>query len=179
MSFLEACFSDRTKRLILEAGFYYGQILRYLQFFDRSRFIFLVYDDLQSDPLGTFQEVFETLGVDTGFIPAQHDRRINVGLSEQHASYYLRMVGGLVKRSFPHLFTMARRSLITRFLEKKIGRDSDVVSKKPLYLGVSRDDRTLLSEVYYEHDARLSEFLNRDLVGLWHNPVESSLQSDL
>jgi hypothetical protein len=174
MSLLEACFSERgRKNFLLESGFYYEHIMRYLELFDRSRFLFLIYEDLRAAPLDALQRVFRFLGVNPGFVPSQHDRRINAVLSRRHASHYLRLLGGFVKGRFPRLFLMARRSQLTLLLEEKIGRDSDVDPGASRYPSMSADDRARLSDVYSGHNRRLSAFLGRDLVGLWDRQVET------
>jgi hypothetical protein len=170
MGFLEACYAERTKRLtLLKAGFYYEQIMRYLGYFDRSQFLFLLYDDLQADPLGTVQRAFKFLDVDVGFVPSQVHQRVNAAMTKKRTGYCLRTLGGLVKQNFPRLFRLAQVVPVTRLIEEKIGRDSITDSKTPQYQSMSAEERTKLSSVYYEHDCRLADFLDRDLVGLWHN----------
>jgi hypothetical protein len=170
MSFLEACFSEAGKRLLLlEAGFYYEQIERYLRFFDRSRFLFLVHDDLEADPLGALRRAFEFVGVDPAFVPTQYRLRINAMMSQERVGFYLRRMGGLLKRKVPRLFSLAKHLPVARLVQKRIDRDGTTGLTKPGYPPMSAEDRSRLSRVYYDHDERLSEFLKRDLVSLWHS----------
>ncbi len=170
MSFLEACYSERIKRLLLlEAGFYYEQIMNYLNYFDRSQFLFLLYDDLQADPLGMFYKVFKFLGVDTSFVPSQYNQRVNAAMGQKGTSYYLRLLGGFVKQNLPAVFQFAKYLPVTALIQEKIGRDSVVDSQKPQYQSMSAEERAKLSSVYYEHNCKLADFLNRDLISLWHS----------
>jgi hypothetical protein len=171
VDFLDACFSESSEHHgLLEVGCYYEQIQRYLRCFDRSRLLILLYDDLQVDALATLQEVFEFLGVDGTYAPAQRHQRINATLSEHHLSFHLRRAGRFVKRRFPGLFLAARQSRLTRWVEEKVGRDSDVDAGAPLYPSLAAQERTVLLNHYYHHNRRLSELLGRDLIRLWHAP---------
>lgn len=171
VSLADACSSRRTElREVLEPGYYYEQIARYIAYFERSRLLLLIYDDLQVNPLGAMQAVYEFLGVDRTYVPAKLHRRINATLTDQHLSFHLRKVGGFIKRRFPHLFLAARRSRLTSWVEAKIGRDSDVDAEAPLYPSLAAQERAVLSDHYYDHNRRLSELLDRDLIRLWHTP---------
>lgn len=173
MGFLEACYSERTKRLLLlEAGFYHEQILRYLEYFDPSQFLIVLYDDLQADPLGTIQKVFRFLGVDAGFIPSQYNQRVNAAMMQKGTSHYLRLFGGFVKQNFPRLFQLAKHLPVTYLIQERIYRDSITDSKKTQYRSMSAEERAKLSRAYYEPDCKLADFLNRDLARLWHNLLQ-------
>lgn len=170
MSFLEACFSEKTKRLLLiEAGLYYEQIMRYLEYFDRSRFLFLLYDDLQADSLGTIQNAYNFIGVNPDFVPVQYNQRINAALAFRGGSFYLRLFGGLVKQNLPRLFKLAGRLPITSLIQEKISRDNNTDSKESLYQTMSTKERTTLANFYYEQNYKLSELLEQDLIALWHS----------
>lgn len=61
---------------IVSLGFYRDQIAEWLEFFDRSQFLFLVYEeDIVREPAGTVARVFDFIGVDSDFLPSGIDQR--------------------------------------------------------------------------------------------------------
>lgn len=52
-----------------QGGYYYKQLKRYFDKFDRQQIKIYLFDDLKSKPLGVVQDVFSFLGVDNTFIP--------------------------------------------------------------------------------------------------------------
>ena len=52
-------------------GFYYRQLCRYYQIFDRSQIQVFLYDDLKKDPAKFIRELYRFIGVDPDFLPAQ------------------------------------------------------------------------------------------------------------
>ena len=53
----------------LEQGFYYKQLKRYFDLFERSQFKIYLFEDWLSDKLGLMREVFDFIGVDPSFTP--------------------------------------------------------------------------------------------------------------
>lgn len=53
----------------IKANFYWLDLKRYFDLFDRSKICVILFDDLQSDPLRVAQEVYRFLGVDAAFEP--------------------------------------------------------------------------------------------------------------
>jgi hypothetical protein len=170
MSFLEACYSERTKRLLLlEAGFYYRHVRRYLEFFDRSQCLFLLYDDLKENPLQSLQRAFRFLKVDPDFVPSMYHQKMNVALMRKRGRYYcLRLFGGLIKQNCPTFFNLAKRLPIAHVIQARIAEERNVDSYERGYPSMSVEARTKLSAVYYEQNQKLANFLNRDLIQLWH-----------
>lgn len=58
-------------------GFYYEQLKRYYDRFDRDRIRIYLFDDLQRDPVALIQNIFEYLQVDPTFVP-QTDKQYNI-----------------------------------------------------------------------------------------------------
>ncbi len=52
-----------------QKGFYYAQVKRYFDTFDRDRVGVWLYEDLRDDTFGTLGEVFRFLDIDDGFVP--------------------------------------------------------------------------------------------------------------
>jgi hypothetical protein len=78
-------------RQILEWGLY-GRHLRHWSTCFPSERIHVVLDiDLARDPLGTIRLLYETLGVDPGFAPTAHRRRVNAGIYSYHRVRWQRL----------------------------------------------------------------------------------------
>lgn len=61
---------------IVTLGFYREQVAEWLEFFDRSQFLFLVYEeDIVRDCAATVARVFDFIGVDPDFLPSGVDQR--------------------------------------------------------------------------------------------------------
>lgn len=58
-------------------GFYYEQLKRYYDRFDRDQIRVYLFDDLQRDPVALIQNIFEYLQVDPTFVP-QTDKQYNI-----------------------------------------------------------------------------------------------------
>lgn len=172
MDFLEACYSVKTRRLkLIEAGFYYRQIARYLNFFNRSQFRFIIYDDLLADPLKCIQDVYQFLEINQNYVPSLYNKKINVGISDG-LSFYLRIIGGTLKQKFPGVFKTVRLLPGVNLIDEEIGKKRDVESENKQYADMTTEARQELSKIYYKEDQKLSSFLRRDLVSLWHNNVD-------
>lgn len=130
-------------------GFYYPQLERYYNLFERERIGVWLYEDLKADPLGVVQSVFRFLGVDDAFAPdtslRHNPARVprseaarfvlkamtlpGVGKALSHAPKARRLVQGRVLTEPPPLDPETRRGLIEGYredmgtLEKLIGRE--------------------------------------------------------
>lgn len=171
MSFLDACFSAETRQLLLlDAGMYGPQIDHYYHFFDRSRFHFLLYEDLRQDVLSSVQKIFAFLQVDSTFVPAAHNLRVNSSRIDNRLSYYLKLLGGQVKRRAPGLFIRAKQTAFLRRLEDRIERDGNSMvgeDKGADAFPISHQDYEHLAAYYLESNARTSELIGMDVFARW------------
>lgn len=54
---------------IIEYGFYYKHLQRYLEYFDKQQIYIMLLDDLKKDKLGMIRNLYDFLEVDTDFVP--------------------------------------------------------------------------------------------------------------
>lgn len=73
-------------------GFYFEWIQLYLRRFSADRFLFLIFDDLQKDPLSYIWSVYRFLEVDDRFRPKAAQRVINAATSRIVESSFLERV---------------------------------------------------------------------------------------
>jgi hypothetical protein len=55
---------------ILDFGFYHRHLSHYLEYFDRSRILIELFDDLRTEPLAAAQRAYRFIGVDDRYVPA-------------------------------------------------------------------------------------------------------------
>lgn len=142
---------------IIEHGFYYQHLQRYLQYFRREQMLILLYDDLTTDPQGFIQRIFEFLAVDPTFVPSVLEKRINESFRPQgvRASLIrkLNQVGLLFKPVLPKVqrgIAQLARTARNRIAERG---DSQVPPA----------ERVALAHLYREENEKLAKFLGRDL----------------
>ena len=62
---------------LIASGHYHTLISNYLEFFSRSQFHFILYDDIISDPAQVIRQLYEFLGVTSGYQSRLTAKRIN------------------------------------------------------------------------------------------------------
>ena len=55
--------------LYFNSGLYAEQINRYLELFSKKQILFILFEDLKTNPVSTTKQVYEFLGVDSSFVP--------------------------------------------------------------------------------------------------------------
>ena len=68
-------------------GFYYTQLKRYYEIFERDQLRVYLYDDLKDNPIGVVQDIFRYLGGDDTFIP-DNSWRFNPGGIPKNAALH-------------------------------------------------------------------------------------------
>jgi len=76
--------------LYFRSGLYSEQIERYYQWFERSRFLFVTFDELKSDALAVIGRVCEFLDVDPSFTPKIHVHNKGHGVRSPGWQFFLK-----------------------------------------------------------------------------------------
>lgn len=69
------CEYYNLSKEIIEAGFYYKQLRRYLHLFDRRQMLIMLYDDIRNEPEKCLKDILIFLDVDDLFEPNQANKR--------------------------------------------------------------------------------------------------------
>lgn len=127
-------------------GFYLEHLERYWRLFPRDQLLVLVFDDLELDPLAYARRVFGFLGIDDAISPASASHRIN-RLAPEVRSVAVDgpKVGG------PG--TISDRPMVA-------AADSDGAVS---HFRMSPQLRAQMRKLYFEHNRRLGDVLDRDL----------------
>lgn len=134
-------------------GFYYHQLRRYFQLFDRERIGVWLYEDFKSDPLAVLQEIFGFLEVDDSFAPDTSLRYNPSG----------------VPKNRPLQTALARLSRIKPYLHPRLSDAAVRIATKvrrwnmdaPAQL--SSQSRKRLIEVFRSDIEKLQELIRRNL----------------
>ena len=129
---------------ILALGFYYGQLLEWMKYFPRDRFLFLIYEeDIVQNKSQTLREVFCHLGVDDDFEPkdqfvVRNKRPCNLYM---YVNYYAPWLPG--KTRLNHIPILQRYKVPP--------------------ISVTADDRTTLYELFQPEYRKLEKLIGRSL----------------
>lgn len=136
-----------------QKGYYYEQLKRYFDIFDRGQIQVYLYEDLQANSTNVIQNIYNFVGVDNTFIP---------DLSRKNVS-------GTPKSRIVHdLFTKDNliKSLLKPFFPKQLRRNiADItirqnLGSKPM---LSYETRHKLLQLYREDILQLQDLIQRDL----------------
>jgi Sulfotransferase domain len=153
-------FLDGTRDAV-ERGFYYQQLTRYLEFFPRSAFLILIYEELVSDPASSLERMREFLGLTRGWSDAERllAERINAAPQPRFpAAFYLaRRFGAFLryKDLDPIVETVKRLGLLAIF------------GQRPTRPRMTPTSRARLEALYDDDIRRLEHLLQRDLRPWW------------
>ncbi|PIG94467.1 sulfotransferase [Gloeocapsopsis sp. IPPAS B-1203] len=133
-------------------GFYYKQLSRYLDLFDRSQIKVCLYEDLNTNPAGVIKDLFEFLEVDSSFEP-DVSRKYNVSVVPKN-QFFSDLLDNLkpIKPAMKTLLPDGVRHYVR----------SKVFDTPP---PISPEMRKQLVEEYREDILQMQELLGRDLSG--------------
>jgi hypothetical protein len=83
---------------VVDFGFYYRDLQRYLALFPRQQILIIFFEDLCADPAFTQRRVFQFLGVDTARVPPLPSGKVNEGVYAMPRLALLRLKNRLVYR---------------------------------------------------------------------------------
>jgi len=147
-------FEDKlhAKPEFIQEGFYFDQLVRFLELFPSDQMLVLLYDDIRDRP-GTFmKDIYEFIGVDPSIHTGFEHARINTAAGKRNLakSRLLWYVSRALSRA--NLHTAATR--LSQFNSKPIPT-------------MTPETRQRLIEVYRESNQKLGQLINRDL-SIWN-----------
>lgn len=161
----ESWLEDRD-RMHLHVGIYEPHIRRLGDIFGEDRVHVFLNDDLAQDPAGLCRRVYESIGLDTGFVPDL--ARVHNAAAEARSQVVARSVAGVLKsrgrikrtarRFIPHGLARRARHALLRINEKPF-------IPPPMH----EDTRKRLIDYYAPHNEALSQLIGRDL-SAWSTP---------
>ena len=136
-----------------KAGFYYAQVKRYFDTFERNQIKIYLYEDFEADSISIVQDIFQFLNVDDTFIPSL--TRVNVsGTPKSKTLHYLLTRDNSIKAIFKPLFPKQLRGRIAQGIQKQN------LGNKPT---ISPEFRQELIQSYRKDILKLQNLIGQDL----------------
>lgn len=148
-----------VSHLYVEVGMYYDQVKRYYDTFPHDQIKVILFDDFKKDATATMQEIFDFIGVDSGFQIDTTQRYNEAGMPRfGQLNYWLTQIGvyGLVKKIFPD---SAKNRIKALIYTKK-----DIPAIRP-------EERSQLEAVFKDDIQQLSQLIGRNLNHWFSNPI--------
>jgi AraC-like DNA-binding protein len=144
----------------LSRGFYYRQVVRFLDYVDKTRMFFLLVEDLKKDPEQGLRLLFDFLNVSKSFVPVNLNERFHKATVPK-SMFLLRRIlfekDTVEKRIMRRLMPWdgPRLKLRSKLLEWN--------QTEKNYMSLSDETRWRLSGVHREENQKLADFIGRDL----------------
>ena len=147
----------------IATGHYHTLISNYLEFFPRSQFHFILYDDICSDPAQVIRQLYEFLGVYAGHQSQFEAKRINTRRTCR--SSLLRNMLGFVSEQFKQGQTRLRinSALSTLGVHTMARWIADLNTKHVVTPPMNSIIRLRLIDAYTDEVCRLQSLIGRDL----------------
>ncbi len=142
------------------AGFYYEQLSRHYETFDRDQIRVYLYEDLRDDPIGLLRDLFRFIGVDEAFAGTLTAD----ALTKHEASSFPRSRALHHFLKYPNPFKSALKPLLPKGLRRtaRYRLRSWNLAKPP---ALSPKIRRNLTALYREDIEKLQDLIGRDLSG--------------
>lgn len=137
-------------------GFYYNQLKRYYDRFDRDQIRIYLFEDLHQDPITLMQDLFNYLEVDPAFIP-QTDQQYNVSQIPQNSQ-----LNQFIDR--PNLAKMILKPFIPKAWRDRL--KNNLKQKNAIKPKLDPELRHQLTQDYREDILKLQDLIQKDL-SLW------------
>lgn len=145
----------------LNDGCYYNHLQTYLKLFQRDRLYVVLTDDLKTDTPGTFTKLLTWLGVDPRLDEVDLTKKSNVASQPRYSLLNkLLLSRGSLKQAYKAVVPKKLQYEVAERLKKPL---LQMNSKALDYPPIQESTRARLREYFEPHNARLGEFLNRDL----------------
>lgn len=132
----------------VSAGFFYQQLRRYYDRFPPEQLKVFLYEELRERPLEVIAQVFEFLGVDSGFVPDMSTRFNVSGIPRSRTLHRILSGPNIVKRAAATLIPRRlRSSLKTRIKNLNLERQPLTTSTRQELIEIYRDDITQLQDL--------------------------------
>jgi hypothetical protein len=158
---ISADFFSKMHYSYVDRGFYYRQLLPFLEVLQPEQMLFLLSDDLQQDKNSVLNKCFNFLGVDSKISEIKtsiNHHAAKIPRSDFLLNEIVRRQDTLIKKIFRILIfnKMLRHKFRSKILDANL-RDNDGK------LSLQKKERLQLVEIYRDENRKLSKLLHRDL----------------
>lgn len=146
-----------SEEVYIRGGFYYAQLKRFFDVFDRRQIKIFLFDDFKQNPHQTIKEMFNFIGVDDSFVPNLETKFNQGGVPKSKGLYSLLFNSPLTavakKGIKPLLPQSARIKLESNLRNNLLSKPQPMTSQT----------RQVLQELYREDILKLEQLIERDL----------------
>lgn len=134
-------------------GFYYDQLKRYFDKFDKNQIKVYLYEDLETNGVGLLQDIFQFLGVDETFVPDVSTKHLVSAIPKNKVWHQILTKPNPIKAVF--------KAILPEDLGKRIAKNlrKQNLGKPQLAPEVRQE----LNQLYREDILKLQDLLGRDL----------------
>jgi len=154
----------KERPFLIENAFYYKHIKRYLEHFDESQILILIYEDLRKDARSFLRKVYSFLGIDSSYIPPNLNEKVHS--IRVPKSKYIETVMVIIRIL---LRKMELYSLVEKLKERNIVRKLRELNTRvnKTYKEMDAWNRHRLNQIFAHDKEKLSTLLGRDL-SIWN-----------
>ena len=138
----------------IQQGFYYQQLKRYFNLFDRSQLKIYLFEDWMSDKLALVQDVYQFIGVDSSFTPNTTTKYNISGEPKSKALHNLLHGQNIVKSSLKKIMPQKVRNRLSANIH------SANLQKLPR---LTEEKRHELTQIYRSDILQLQDLIGKDL----------------
>lgn len=125
----------------LNLGFYYIQLKRYFEIFNRSQIKVYLYEDLNTNPIGLLHKTFEFLSVDPTFVPDITTRHNATGIPRNKVLHALLTRSNLVKQGIKqYVPTQVYQPILNNLMSQNLVKPQLALDLRRKLIGVYRND---------------------------------------
>ena len=150
-------YYERLHYSYLDRGYYYRQVLRFLQCIDRKQMLFILTEELSNHPEQVMSEVFRFLEIKDIESSVFHKKSLPAKVPRSVKLLRAVKSNGVHKRAIRVLlpFPAIRKKLRQHILDWNETEEIDIA--------LSENTRSRLKALYREENRKLSELIGRDL----------------
>lgn len=143
-----------------DKGLYFKHLQKYFETFPAENIKVLIFDDIKSDPINTISSVYEFLGVDSDYMPATLEKKVNTAFKPRS-----KLLKDAVNKTLNALDSLGLDSLRLKIFESQLLQDIYTkINKTPTkYPPMSDEVRKKAYDVFASDINALENLLKRDL----------------
>jgi hypothetical protein len=145
---------------LIEQAYYYQHINRFLNFFERSQILILIYEDLERNPLSFLNQIYTFLGINNSYVPPNYIKRVHS--TRMPRNRYLEASVVAIRKGLKGLQLFF---LIEQIKKRRIAEKIRALNTKrtTTFSDMDPTTRLRLNAIFKDENKMLSDFLGRDL----------------
>lgn len=150
----------KERPFLIESAFYYKHIKRYLEYFDESQILILIYEDLHRDAQSFLRKVYSFLGIDSSYIPPNLNEKVH--LTRVPKSKYIETAMVIIRIL---LRKMELYSLVEKLKERDILRKLRELNTRAnkTYKEMDAGNRHRLNQIFVNDKKMLTVLLGKNM----------------